>query len=169
LGFEFSEFAESPPGVLPKPLHLRDVIDDLVIAAPNRDLDSMMDGILQLCDAPPTLDRSALRKDMGDWIDRYASAGAVNLDMGGAPEAADKILRRHRITRARRRSRRRRGEYPRAVAQDPRQLVSPEVSLGRRTERVSMNMASAAQAARLFPSRRGWFHASRHTNTAALS
>jgi hypothetical protein len=33
----------------------------------------------------------------------------------------------------------------------------------------SINMTSAAQAARLFPSVRGWFHASRHTNTAALS
>lgn len=76
---------------------LRDVIDDLVIAALNADVDSMVDAILRLCDAPPTLDRSALRADMGDWIDRYASVGAANLDMGGASEAADEILRRHRL------------------------------------------------------------------------
>ncbi|MEN8235398.1 MAG: AarF/UbiB family protein [Actinomycetota bacterium] len=76
---------------------LSDLIDDIVIAALSRDLDGLSDGIIRICDAPPTLDRGALRSDLGDWIDRYISVGAANIDMSGAADAADKILRRHRL------------------------------------------------------------------------
>jgi len=76
---------------------LADDIDDLVIAALRRDSDGLVDGIVRICDAPPTLDRRALKRDVEAWISRYVSVGAANIDMGGASDAADAILREHRL------------------------------------------------------------------------
>ncbi len=76
---------------------LQDIIDDMVVAALRKDVDGMVDGILRICDAPPTLDRKELRRDISGWIDQFATAGIANTDMGGAADAADAILRRHRL------------------------------------------------------------------------
>ncbi|MDJ0791967.1 MAG: AarF/UbiB family protein [Acidimicrobiia bacterium] len=78
---------------------LQDVIDDVVVAALRWDVDGIVEGILSICDAPPTLDRKELRRDIVGWMDQYASAGIANTDMGGAADAADEILRRHRLFR----------------------------------------------------------------------
>lgn len=75
----------------------QDVIDDLVAASLAEDLDGVMDGIVRLCDPPPTLDRAALRADMVGFIEQYVRVGAANLDMGGLSDAATAIMRRHQL------------------------------------------------------------------------
>lgn len=76
---------------------LQDVIDDMVVSALKRDVDGVVDGIVRVCDAPPTLDRKELRRDVASWIDQFASAGIANTDVSGAADEADAILRRHRL------------------------------------------------------------------------
>lgn len=76
---------------------LQDVIDDIVVAALHKDVDGVVAGILRVCDSPPTLDKKALRRDVEDWIEQYATAGIAATDMSGATTAIDDILRRHRL------------------------------------------------------------------------
>lgn len=76
---------------------LQDVIDDMVVAALRHDVDGVVDGIVRVCDAPPTLDKKALRRDVADWIDQYTGVGFAGADMQGAANAGDEILRRHRL------------------------------------------------------------------------
>ncbi|MDJ0952336.1 MAG: AarF/UbiB family protein [Acidimicrobiia bacterium] len=76
---------------------LQDVIDDVVVSALRHDVDGVVAGILRVCDAPSTLDRRALRRDVADWIEQFATAGIAATDMSGATNAIDGILRRHRL------------------------------------------------------------------------
>ena len=76
---------------------LQDVIDDVVAAALRHDVDGVTSGILRVCDSPPTLDKKALRRDIADWIEQYATVGIASADVGGAANAIDEILRRHRL------------------------------------------------------------------------
>ena len=76
---------------------LQEVIDDVVVAALSHDADGVTNGVIMICDPPPSLDRSALRRDLSDWIDRYTSGGFAHTDVGGALDAVDEILRKHRL------------------------------------------------------------------------
>jgi len=75
----------------------QDVIDDMVLSALSEDLDGLIDAILRICDAPPNLDRAALRSDISAFVDQYVRVGAAGLDMTGLSEAANDIMRRHRL------------------------------------------------------------------------
>ena len=75
----------------------QDMIDDVVVSALTRDSDGITSAVIAMCDPPPGLDRNALRRDLTDWMDRYASGSFGTTDVGGALDAVDEILRRHRL------------------------------------------------------------------------
>ncbi len=76
---------------------MQDLIDDVVVAALVHDSDGVTSAIIAMCDPPPTLDRSALRRDLTAWMGRYASGSFGDADVGGALDAADEVLRKHRL------------------------------------------------------------------------
>ena len=76
---------------------LQDEIDDIVVGALRQDVDEMVDSIVHLCDAPPTLDRKELNRDIVSWMEQYAGVGAAEIDVSGSADAAMAILRRHRL------------------------------------------------------------------------
>jgi ubiquinone biosynthesis protein len=75
----------------------QDMIDDLVIAALSEDLEGLLDGLVQLTDAPPDLDRGALRSDVSTFMDQYVRVGSANIDVSGLGEAMTDIMQRHRM------------------------------------------------------------------------
>jgi ubiquinone biosynthesis protein len=75
----------------------QDMIDDIVVAMMSHDPAGVCDGVIAMCDPPPTLDRKALQRDLDDWLQRYAAGGVADTDMAEAFDAADKILREHRL------------------------------------------------------------------------
>ncbi len=76
---------------------VQDMIDDIVVSALSHDPDAMTGAVIAMCDPPPDLDRSALQRDLTDWMDRYASGNLGDTDIGGALDAGDELLRRHRL------------------------------------------------------------------------
>jgi ubiquinone biosynthesis protein len=75
----------------------QDLIDDLVLAALSEDVEGMVDSLVRLTDAPPSLDRSALRSDVSVFIDQYLRVGAAGIDLSGVGDAMSAIMRRHRM------------------------------------------------------------------------
>jgi ubiquinone biosynthesis protein len=75
----------------------QDMIDDIVVAGLMHDADGITSAVIAMCDPPPDLDRAALRRDLSDWTDRYAAGNFGNADLGGALDAGDEILRKHRL------------------------------------------------------------------------
>jgi len=75
----------------------QDMIDDIVVASLMHDADGVTSAVIAMCDPPPDLDRAALRRDLSDWTDRYAAGNFGNADLGGALDAGDEILRKHRL------------------------------------------------------------------------
>ena len=76
---------------------LEDQIDGIVIAMMMHDIDGVTDGVIAMCDPPATLDRSALRRDIGEWLDRFGSTGVASIDVAGIVDASNEILRSHRL------------------------------------------------------------------------
>lgn len=76
---------------------LQDEIDGIVISMLTQDVDGVTDGLVRMCDPPSTLDKPALRSDMSGFLNRYGSVGVASIDIGGVIDAADEILRRHRL------------------------------------------------------------------------
>jgi len=75
----------------------QDMIDDIVVAALTHDTDGITSAVVAMCDPPPDLDRTALRRDLSDWMNRYAAGNFGDTDLGGALDAGDEILRSHRL------------------------------------------------------------------------
>ncbi|MEA2024027.1 MAG: AarF/ABC1/UbiB kinase family protein [Actinomycetota bacterium] len=76
---------------------LQDEIDDLVISFLMRDVDAVTDSVVRLCDAPPDLDRAALSRDVGAWLNQFGSADVGTVDLQALTDESDAILRRHRL------------------------------------------------------------------------
>jgi ubiquinone biosynthesis protein len=76
---------------------LQDLIDDLVISSLMHDIDAVTDSVVRLCDAPPELDRDALRRDVGAWLDEFGSADVGTVNVEDLIDESDAILRRHRL------------------------------------------------------------------------
>ena len=72
---------------------LRDVIDDLVVAALSRDVASPVDGLIRVCDPPAMLDWAALRRGHGR-LDRSRSSVEIGIDYVVDPDHASEILER---------------------------------------------------------------------------
>jgi ubiquinone biosynthesis protein len=76
---------------------LREQIEDLLIAAIDKDPDRLLDTVEQLGELPVDFDRSRLRSDLVEFIDEYGSQSIDKFDLGGALNGMTEIIRRHHI------------------------------------------------------------------------
>ena len=72
-------------------------LESLVIAIGTRDVDSLIDVILELTTPPPDVDLSELRGDIEAWLNRYLLVGVGELDMNGIMSSGMKLLHDHRL------------------------------------------------------------------------
>lgn len=76
---------------------LREQIEDLLIAAIDKDPDRLLDTVEQLGELPVDFDRSRLRSDLVEFIDEYGSQSIDKFDLGGALNGMTAIIRQHHI------------------------------------------------------------------------
>ena len=72
-------------------------LESLVIAIGTRDVDSLVDIILELTTPPPDVDLSELRAAVETWLNRYLLVGVGELDMTGIMSSGMKLLHTHRL------------------------------------------------------------------------
>lgn len=76
---------------------LREQVEDLLVAAIDRDADRLLDTVVQLGEVPVDFDRSRLRGDLVEFIDEYGSQAIDQFDLGGALNEMISIIRQHHI------------------------------------------------------------------------
>lgn len=76
---------------------LREQIEDLLLAAIDKDADRLLDTVTQLGQLPPDFDRSRLHNDLVAFIDEYASQSVSEFDLSGALNEMTAIIRAHHI------------------------------------------------------------------------
>ncbi|TWT85131.1 putative protein kinase UbiB [Planctomycetes bacterium CA13] len=76
---------------------LREQVEDLLIAAIDKDTDRLLDSVLQLGELPRDFDRSRLRSDLVEFVEEYGSQPIDKFDLSGALNGMTAIIRRHRI------------------------------------------------------------------------
>ena len=72
-------------------------LEDLVIAIGTRNIDALVDIIVELTTPPSTLDLTALRADIELWVDRYLLGGVGQLDMSGIFSTGMRLLHDHAL------------------------------------------------------------------------
>ena len=73
---------------------LREQIEDLLMAAIDKDADRLLDTVVQLGELPADFDRSRLRSDLVEFIDEYGSQSIDQFDLGGALNGMTAIIPR---------------------------------------------------------------------------
>ena len=76
---------------------LREQIEDLLIAAIDKDTDRLLDTVVQLGELPADFDRSRLRNDLVEFLDEYGTQSIDQFDLSGALNGMTEIIRRHHI------------------------------------------------------------------------
>ena len=76
---------------------LRDQIEDLLMAAVDKDADRLLDTVVQLGELPPDFDRSRLRSDMVEFVEEFATQSIDRFDLSGALNRMTEIIRDHHI------------------------------------------------------------------------
>jgi ubiquinone biosynthesis protein len=76
---------------------LREQVEDLLMAAVDKDTDRLLDAVVQLGEVPADFDRSRLRSDLVEFVDEYGSQSVDRFDLGGALNGMTAIIRRHHI------------------------------------------------------------------------
>ncbi len=76
---------------------LREQIEDLLIAAIDKDTDRLLETVVQLGEVPADFDRSRLRNDLVNFLDEYATQSIDQFDLSGALNGMIEIIRRHHI------------------------------------------------------------------------
>jgi len=76
---------------------LREQIEDLLVAAIDKDADHLLDTLTVLGELPPDFERSRLRIDVIEFVDEYGSQSIDQFDLSGALNQITAIIRYHRI------------------------------------------------------------------------
>ncbi len=76
---------------------LREQVEDLLMAAVDQDTERLVDALVELGEVPPDFDRTALRSDVAEFVDRYGSVSIDDFDLSGALNGMVEIIRRHHI------------------------------------------------------------------------
>jgi ubiquinone biosynthesis protein len=76
---------------------LREQVEDLLMAAVDKDTERLLDAVVQLGEVPADFDRSRLRSDLVEFVDEYGSQTVDRFDLGGALNGMTTIIRRHHI------------------------------------------------------------------------
>ena len=72
-------------------------LEELVIAVGTRNVDALVDVIVELTTPPAEVDLKALRSDIELWIDRYFLAGVGELEMNGIMRSGMALLHDHQL------------------------------------------------------------------------
>ncbi|MDB5289624.1 MAG: hypothetical protein JWL69_865 [Phycisphaerales bacterium] len=74
---------------------MRREIEDILLAAGDRDSQRLTDAVIRVCGAPSSLDRSALSADLSEFFQEYGTQDLARFDVGGALTAVSEMLHRH--------------------------------------------------------------------------
>jgi ubiquinone biosynthesis protein len=72
-------------------------LENLVIAIGTRDVDELVDGVIDMTTPPPGIDMRQLRADIEMWLNRYLLVGVGQLDMAAIVASGMELLRRHQL------------------------------------------------------------------------
>ncbi len=75
----------------------RDDFISIVASFINGDVDALTDELIELCDVPMDLSRSAYRSDVADFVGEFQDTMGGNLDIGAAFESMFAIIRKHHL------------------------------------------------------------------------
>ena len=75
----------------------RGQLESLVIAVGTRDVDALIDIVVELTTPPPDVDMRALRSAIETWLNRYLFVGVGQLDMNGIIASSMQLLHEHRL------------------------------------------------------------------------
>ncbi|MEM1071039.1 MAG: AarF/UbiB family protein, partial [Planctomycetota bacterium] len=76
---------------------LRERIEDLLLAAIDRDSRRLLDCVVELGELPADFDRQKLHSDLIEFVDEYTAQSVDAFDLGGALNGMTKIVRQHHI------------------------------------------------------------------------
>jgi ubiquinone biosynthesis protein len=77
---------------------LAEGIDDMLMAAMNRNSADLVDNLLRVGSAPPATPRDQLRADLTDFVADYTSQAIQDMDLSGAMNNLFEIIRHYNIT-----------------------------------------------------------------------
>jgi ubiquinone biosynthesis protein len=72
-------------------------LESMVIAIGTRDVDSLVDIIVEMTTPPPGVDLAELRSDIELWVDRYLMVGVGQLDMAAILSSGMALLHKHKL------------------------------------------------------------------------
>jgi ubiquinone biosynthesis protein len=72
-------------------------LEDMVIAAGTRDVDGLVDVIVEMTTPPPSIDMVELRTAIEAWLNRYLLVGVGHLDMAGIMNSGMQLLHEHKL------------------------------------------------------------------------
>ena len=75
----------------------RDQLESLVIAVGTRDVDALIDIVVELTTPPPDVDMRALRSAIETWVNGYLFVGVGQLDMNGIVASSMQLLHADRL------------------------------------------------------------------------
>jgi ubiquinone biosynthesis protein len=82
-------------GRLSSPRRLQ--LESLVIAVGTRDVDALIDVVVEMTTPPPSTDMRELRADIEAWLNRYLLVGIGQLDMAAIIDSGMALLHRHKL------------------------------------------------------------------------
>jgi ubiquinone biosynthesis protein len=72
-------------------------LESLVIAVGTRDVDALVDVVVEMTTPPPSIDMRELRADIEAWLNRYLLVGVGQLDMAAIIDSGMALLHRHKL------------------------------------------------------------------------
>jgi ubiquinone biosynthesis protein len=72
-------------------------VEEIVLAAADRDAERLTDAITRVCGEPPGLDRAALSADLVEFFSTYAIQEVGEFNVGGALTEAVNLLHQHKL------------------------------------------------------------------------
>jgi ubiquinone biosynthesis protein len=72
-------------------------LENMVIAVGTRDVDSLVDVVLEMTTPPPTVDTAELRSSIELWLDRYLLADMSHLDINAILVSGMEVLHRNKL------------------------------------------------------------------------
>jgi ubiquinone biosynthesis protein len=72
-------------------------LENLVISVGTRDIDALIDVVVEMTSPPPATDMRALRADIEAWVNRYLLVGVGELDMTAIIDSGMDLLHRHKL------------------------------------------------------------------------
>ncbi len=76
---------------------LRKQIEDVLIAAGDRDADRLADAVTRICTAPRDLDRAAFSNDLTELYQEFGTGPVGKFNVGGALTSVTRILHQHKL------------------------------------------------------------------------